>query len=500
MRCAVHLRGVLQAVVCLWLSAGLWRCTVESAPTPDKEVTAQWGGRRDLGAACASERDCYSNQCVDGVCCDSACEGACEACDVAGQEGTCSVLARGTACNDGNTCTVQDACNGQSADGCSQASPAAGGTACGTGTVCNGASACLAGCWIGGAYRAPGALNPASPCQRCDPSQSTSAWSPMPVGTVCAPEAVSAWGACGGFSGTCGEAGTQSRTVTTYACLQGACQPSPTVSTQSCSRDTDGTVCGGPSYGSWGACSFPDACSLTGTQVRTVSYAACASATCSPASYPESQGCSRSAPGSGCGGGGTDCSSYNFASYRGQTGLQIPCSCNSVVEGGGSVWGTDYYTDDSNACRAAVHAGAIPASGGDVTVTIEPGRSSYTASTRNGITTSSWTAWDGSFSVRSRVALTPCASYSFGSYRGQNGLRIRCSCPSGNTGSIWGTDLYTDDSHACTAAVHAGALTQAGGNVTVVIRPGQSSYASTQRYGITSYAYGDWSGSIALTP
>lgn len=80
-----------------------------------------------------------------------------------------------------------------------------------------------------------------------------------------------------------------------------------------------------------------------------------------------------------------------------QAGGALPCSCPATTSG--TVWGTDLYTGDSNACAAAVHAGAIPSSGGAVTVVIQPGQSSYTASTRNGITTLSYGAWTGSFST-----------------------------------------------------------------------------------------------------
>jgi hypothetical protein len=47
---------------------------------------------------------------------------------------------------------------------------------CGAGLVCD-ASACISGCWIAGAgVVAPGAANPSNPCERCQPSSSTSAW------------------------------------------------------------------------------------------------------------------------------------------------------------------------------------------------------------------------------------------------------------------------------------------------------------------------------------
>jgi hypothetical protein len=62
------------------------------------------------------------------------------------------------------------------------------------------------------------------------------------------------------------------------------------------------------------------------------------------------------------------------------------------------VWGTNFYTDDSSLCVAAVHAGRITTSGGRITAMISGGRSSYTGSTRNGVTSFPWDSWDGSYS------------------------------------------------------------------------------------------------------
>ncbi len=42
-----------------------------------------------LGATCQSDRECATGFCVDGVCCQSACAGVCEACDLAGRAGSC---------------------------------------------------------------------------------------------------------------------------------------------------------------------------------------------------------------------------------------------------------------------------------------------------------------------------------------------------------------------------------------------------------------------------
>ena len=42
------------------------------------------------GASCSLSEQCFNNHCVDGFCCDGGCDGQCEACDVAGKQGTCS--------------------------------------------------------------------------------------------------------------------------------------------------------------------------------------------------------------------------------------------------------------------------------------------------------------------------------------------------------------------------------------------------------------------------
>jgi hypothetical protein len=83
-------------------------------------------------------------------------------------------------------------------------------------------------------------------------------------------------------------------------------------------------------------------------------------------------------------------------------------------------------------------------------------------------------------------------------YRGRNGSQFQYRCPAGGTASaVWGTDVYTDDSSVCTAAVHAGRITFAqGGVVTFEIRPGQSSYAASTRNGVASGPWDQWVGSF----
>ncbi len=87
----------------------------------------------------------------------------------------------------------------------------------------------------------------------------------------------------------------------------------------------------------------------------------------------------------------------NATVYRGQNGLRVRVDC--PPDGTPySVWGSGTYTDDSSICTAAVHAGLITiAAGGTVVIQIAPGLEQYTGTEANGITTSSYGAWSGSY-------------------------------------------------------------------------------------------------------
>jgi hypothetical protein len=73
------------------------------------------------------------------------------------------------------------------------------------------------------------------------------------------------------------------------------------------------------------------------------------------------------------------------------------------------------------------------------------------------------------------------------------------SCPGGGlTGAtVWGTDVYTDDSAICPAAVHAGKFgTYGGGTATVEVLSGEQSYTGSTRNGVMSLDFGAWTRSI----
>jgi len=72
-------------------------------------------------------------------------------------------------------------------------------------------------------------------------------------------------------------------------------------------------------------------------------------------------------------------------------------SCTCAGGGQGSVYGSGIYTTDSSICAAAQNAGAVPATGGVVKLKKAPGCAKYEASTKNGVTTSSWASYHDSF-------------------------------------------------------------------------------------------------------
>lgn len=112
-------------------------------------------GLRPNGGMCTTATECQSGQCVDGVCCDTACDGQCQACDNAGSLGTCGPVTGAphgmrTACAGTGTCA--GTCDGMNTTACTfpntttECSPAActGGVAT-TAATCDGMGACGTG-------------------------------------------------------------------------------------------------------------------------------------------------------------------------------------------------------------------------------------------------------------------------------------------------------------------------------------------------------------------
>ncbi len=94
------------------------------------------------------------------------------------------------------------------------------------------------------------------------------------------------------------------------------------------------------------------------------------------------------------------------------------------------------------------------------------------------------------------------STYSF-TFSDEDGTFV-VTCPAkmaGDESTVWGTDIYTNDSSVCLAAAHAGVITLAdGGTVQVTMLPGEESYTGTERNGVTTLDYGEWGDSFSVAP
>ena len=83
---------------------------------------------------------------------------------------------------------------------------------------------------------------------------------------------------------------------------------------------------------------------------------------------------------------------------------------------------------------------------------------------------------------------------------GEAGTQYRINCPSMCTkGTLYGTDLYTDDSSVCKAALHAGVIDSSGGTFMLTIQEGSHGYEGSERNSIKSRDWDkDWARSFSL--
>jgi hypothetical protein len=178
------------------------------------------------GSGCARGGECSSTFCVDGYCCNGACNGStCEACDVAGKAGICSAVntgnPHGTHGSCGNFACVSGACYSGT---CTLDTECASNYYCDTssgscvasiakGSVCTKDAQCNTGHCVDG-YCCDTACNGA--CQACDVSPGTcSGITGSPHGTrSCAPYAFCSSGLC---NASC---------VVNADCTTGDCDPS----------------------------------------------------------------------------------------------------------------------------------------------------------------------------------------------------------------------------------------------------------------------------------
>lgn len=197
----------------------------------------------------------------------------------------------------------------------------------------------------------------------------------------------------------------------------------------------------------------------------------------------------------------------------------VNCPANCAASGR-NIWGSGPYTADSSLCIAAAHAGAITdAQGGTFQVQFDQGQPAYRGSVQNNVKSSDYGSFGESYWVHMENGTAPVATAAapvgapqvaqigctFVGNELRNhapGMTYRVDCPAGCTATprtIWGTDTYTADSAVCNAAIHAGVISDRGGQLTVTIAPGQPAYRGSTRNGIRSSDYGAFGESYTVS-
>ena len=240
--------------------------------------------KRRLGTPCTGAVDCHSGICADGLCCNTACTGQCQACDVAGSQGTCTPVtgaAHGSrpACAGGSSACA-GACDGATADKCGYASEQ---TSCG-------APSCASGVAVPAAFCDGHGLCPAEAAVTCGVSgcAGTGCGTDCSSSVPCASGSYCAAGLCLPVKAN-GAACTHGSQCTTGFCTDGVCCNSacdgqceacaesgsagtclavagaPRGARAACASDK--TLCGGTCDGSTRtACAFPSASTACRTE------------------------------------------------------------------------------------------------------------------------------------------------------------------------------------------------------------------------------------------
>jgi len=126
-------------------------------------------------------------------------------------------------------------------------------------------------------------------------------------GIMCMATTTPSWGACGEFSDMCDETGVQRRTITTFNCAAGSCSGTDMDRMQNCTRDTDGTTgCGTPMPDMVGACTqtTPGSCNKEGTRTVTSYGTICMDGMCRQMPSMRTEGCTVETDGTACGAAG----------------------------------------------------------------------------------------------------------------------------------------------------------------------------------------------------
>ena len=250
------------------------------------------------GQTCKTSSDCVNSlPCADGVCCDKACTGSCEACNVGTSAGTCTTLAANATPYTGHTaCVATDATCAGKCNGTSSACAYPSSTSCGT-----------ASC-VGSSYQAPGTCSNGT----CN----------MPTAQTCSSGCVPSAGGCVACTpGSYQCSGTQPQKCDSTGTWQNYGSRACTGSCETCTSSTTTATC-------TNVTTPPSGKSCNGTDATCKGYCSGSSASCT---YPDNSiACSSSTCSSGslttqyCNGAGA-CSTVKNQSCNG-----FPCASGSA--------------------------------------------------------------------------------------------------------------------------------------------------------------------------
>jgi len=198
--------------------------------------------------------------------------------------------------------------------------------------------------------------------------------------------------------------------------------------------------------------------------------------------------------------------------------LTVKCPPAPLKQSFDGVYGTDSYPSDNSICVAALHAGVITKKGGIVTVQLNPGKTAYKGSKRNGVETADLPGTRRSMTFIGRssspetdeihLAHLPRIDWDTKftrtgfAYRHLIGQRFTFRCPPAPSNMrprlVYGTDSYDFSSIICRAALHAGRLTTEGGIVTVEIGPGVPKLVGSIRNGVETKSKGGGDRSVTF--
>jgi len=344
--------------------------------------------KKIAGGACDGDHECSAGHCTDGTCCDQACQGQCQACDVAGHEGVCTNVTgaphgdRAACDTDGSACG--GACGGDNPLACAfpGAAVACRAPSCADGAAtlaatCDGAGACPAvqtqqcGAYACGETACAGDCTSDAHCAAGSFCSGGVCREKFADGATCASAGQCGSGHC--VDGLCCDTACQGQCE---ACSEpehaGTCVPvsgAPRGARSACAGD--GSACAGTCDGTnAAACAYPGDETICrppscGDGTATL-QATCSHSGACPAA--QTQGCGRYACGeSACLGdcrADADCASGHFCSAgmcRRQLGNGTSCAANDQCDSGFCVDGLCCDTpcdDPCQACDVTGHAGA----------------------------------------------------------------------------------------------------------------------------------------------